>query len=244
MFVKICGITNVGDALLSVALGADAVGFVFAPSVRQVGKEQVKEIVMQLPSEILTIGVFVNERPESVVRMVHEIGLSGAQLHGSEGPSSVEYISERVPLVLKGFSGEAPSLARFSQFKASAILVDSASPGSGTSFDWREIEGLSSRVRLILAGGLRPDNVEKAIHTVRPFGVDVSSGVEARPGKKDPAKLRAFIARARSAFAAIHRGVESGSDPDANPFVRDLIAQRSAILERETDRVFDWEEEL
>ena len=243
MFVKICGITNASDALLSVAFGADAVGFVFAPSSRQVSKDQVKEIVRQLPSEIVTIGVFVNERPESVVRTVHEIGLSGAQLHGSEGPSSVEYVADRVPIVLKGFSGEMPSVEKLSRYSVSAVLVDSAIPGSGASFDWSLIEGLSSKVRLILAGGLKPENVEGAIRTVRPFGVDVSSGVEAKLGKKDPAKLRAFISRSRSALSEVH-GVAIESELGMNPFIQDLIAQRTALLEQEFDGVFDWEEEL
>ena len=243
MFVKICGITNLGDALLSVALGADAVGFVFAPSVRQVSMEQVKEIVKQLPSGVVTIGVFVNERPESVVRTVHEIGLSGAQLHGSEGPVNVEYVSERVPIVLKGFSGSSIPVARLAEYKASAILVDSESPGSGSGFAWTAIEGQSARIRIILAGGLRPDNIEEAVRVVRPFGVDVSSGVEAKPGKKDPAKLRAFISKSREALLLVH-GADRNEDSGVNPFLQDLISRKSAILERKLDGVFDWEEEL
>lgn len=243
MFVKICGITNESDALLSVALGADALGFIFAPSARQVSKEQVRDIIRQLPSEVVTIGVFVNERPESVVRSVHEIGLTGAQLHGSEGPAGVEYVSDRVPIVLKGFSGERPPLSKLSKYQVSAVLMDSPNPGSGKSFDWSEIEGLSTRVRLILAGGLKPGNVEEAIRIVRPFGVDVASGVEASPGKKDPAKLRAFITRSRRALSEIN-GMPAESDTGMNPFVQDLIAERTAMLERELDGVFDWEEEL
>jgi len=243
MFVKICGITNENDALLSVALGADAVGFIFAPSVRQVSKEQVKDIVRQLPSEVVTIGVVVNERPESVVRIVHEIGLTGAQLHGSEGPNGVEYVASRIPIVLKGFSGEEPSMERISQYQVSAVLMDSSTPGSGRAFDWSSIMGLSYKVRLILAGGLRPENVEEAVRMVKPFGVDVSTGVEAKPGKKDPAKLRAFISRSRSALAEVH-GCAADSDSGINPFIQDLIAQKTAILEKQADGVFDWEEEL
>ncbi|MDA8081406.1 MAG: phosphoribosylanthranilate isomerase [Actinomycetota bacterium] len=243
MFVKICGITNESDALLSVALGADALGFIFAPSVRQVTKEQVKDIVRQLPSEVVTIGVFVDERPETVVRIVHEIGLTGAQLSGSEGPNGAEYVASRVPIVLKSFSGRQPSMTMLSQYQVSAILMDSSTPGSGRTFDWSSIIGLSSAVRLILAGGLNPENVGEAIRVVRPFGVDVSTGVEAKPGKKDPAKLRAFISRARSALAEVH-GHAADFETGVNPFIQDLIAQQTALLENQTDGVFDWEEEL
>ena len=243
MFVKICGITNENDALLSVALGADAIGFIFAPSKRQVSKDQVKDIVKQLPSEIMTFGVFVNENPDSVVRTVHEIGLSGAQLHGSEGPEAVDYISSRMQVVLKAFSGNLPTVERMAKFNANAFLIDSPNPGSGIAFDWTECVGLSAKVRLILAGGLTPENVEDAIRIVRPFGVDVSSGVEARPGKKDPAKLRLFIAKSRAALLEIP-GRDSEIDSSVNPFVQDLISKRSAMIEKSGDGVFDWEEEL
>lgn len=243
MLVKICGITNESDALLSVALGADALGFIFAPSRRQVTKEQVSDILKQLPSEVVTFGVFVNERPETVVRTVHEIGLTGAQLHGSEGPIGVSYISERVPIVLKAFSGERPSLSKISQYEVNAILMDSSNPGSGQTFDWSGVVGLSSKVRLILAGGLNTDNVEEAISIVRPFGVDVSSGVEAKVGKKDPAKLRLFIVKARAALLEIP-GREGEMEAVGNPFVRDLISKRTAVLEKSRDGIFDWEEEF
>lgn len=243
MFVKICGITSESDALLSVALGADALGFVFAPSPRQVTKDQVHDIVRQVPTEVVTFGIFQNERPESVVRTVHELGLTGAQLHGSEGPEAVAYIADRVPIVLKAFSGDSITLERLSRYKVSAVMVDSPSPGSGRTFDWSNVVGFSSRVRLILAGGLNPDNVERAISVVRPFGVDVSSGVEAMPGKKDPAKLRIFISKSRSALLEIP-GRESDLEIDSNPFVQDLIQERTAILEKGDGGVFDWEENL
>lgn len=243
MLVKICGITNESDALLSVALGADALGFVFAPSRRQVSKDLVKDIVRQLPSDTVTLGLFVNERPESVVRTVHEIGLTGAQLHGSEGPDAVNHVSSRVPLVLKAFAGTVPSLSRISDYQVNAVIMDSSSPGFGMPFDWSEIEGLSSKVRLILAGGLRADNVEEAIRVVRPFGVDVSSGVEAKVGKKDPAKLRLFIARSRSQLLDLP-GRSGDIASVGNPFLADLIERRSAMLERSKDAVYDWEDDL
>lgn len=243
MLVKICGITNESDALLSVALGADSIGFIFAPSPRQMTKDMVKDIVRQLPSETVTVGVFVNERPESVVRTVHEIGLTGAQLHGVEGPDAVNYIADRVPLVIKAFSGRRPALNRIAEYNVNAVLMDSSKPGFGQTFDWSEIDGMSSKVRIILAGGLNPDNVEDAIRTVRPFGVDVSSGVEAKLGKKDPAKLRIFIARARSQLLEIP-GRHNDLELNGNPFLADLIEQRSALIQHQRDGVYDWEEDL
>lgn len=244
MFVKICGVTNENDALLSVALGADAIGFIFAPSKRQVTKDQVDEIVKQLPSEVMTFGIFVNENPDIVVRTVHELGLSGVQLHGSEGPESVAYISDRVQIVIKAFSAEKrPSLAKLSEYQVNAFLMDSPNPGSGSQFDWDLVAGLSKKIRLILSGGLTPGNIEDAIRIVRPFGVDVSSGVEARPGKKDPAKLRLFIARARASLLEIP-GRESVIATNMNPFFQDLIERRTAMIEKGSDGVFDWEEEF
>lgn len=244
MFVKICGVTNENDALLSVALGADAIGFIFAPSKRQVTKDQVGAIVKQLPSEIMTFAVFANENQDIVVRTVHELGLNGVQLHGSEGPEYVSYISERVQVVLKAFSADnRPNLSKLLEYKVSAFLLDSPKPGSGTTFDWESIVGLSKKIRLILAGGLNPENVQDAIRIVRPFGVDVSSGVEARPGKKDPAKLRLFIARARAALLEIP-GRGPMVAPNVNPFFQDLIERRTAVIENGKDGVFDWEEEF
>lgn len=243
MFVKICGITNESDALLSVALGADALGFVFAPSVRQVDKYQVRDILRQLPQDVVTLGVFVDERPDTVVRTVHEIGLTGVQLHGSEGPEAVNYVSSRVEVTIKAFPGEYANSKQLADYQVNAIMLDSPRPGSGESFDWGSVVTLSSKVRVVLAGGLNPNNVEEAIRVVRPFGVDVSSGVEAKPGKKDPAKLRLFIARARAALLEIP-GRYNTLDVGGNPFIQDLISRRSAMLEKDPGGVFDWEEDL
>lgn len=198
LFVKICGITNEEDALLAVALGADALGFVFAPSRRQVNPETARDIVKRLPTEVLTVGVFRNDRPEHVVETVNRIGLHAAQLHGSEPLSEVRWVRERVQFVIQGFAAGDPALAAAANSPADVILVDSPSPGSGKVFDWRLAEGVPGGVQLLLAGGLTPDNVGEAVRRVRPWGVDVSSGVESGPGRKDPRKLRRFIEAARA----------------------------------------------
>src|SRR5882757_3211194 len=191
VFVKICGITNDDDAF----------GFVFAPSVRQVDTETVRDIVRRLPREVHTVGVFRDERPERIIEIVGRAGLRGVQVHGHEPASEVEWIRERVQFVIQGFAAGDPALALAADSAADIILVDSPDPGSGKVFDWRLAEGAPRGKRILLAGGLTPDNVGDAIRLVRPWGVDVASGVEQVPGRKDPAKLRRFIVAAREAAA-------------------------------------------
>lgn len=200
MFVKICGTTSEDDALLAVAMGADAVGFVFAPSPRQVAPAVAADIVKRLPPEVLTVGVFRNESPERVVQIVNRAGLRAAQLHGDETPAQARWIRERVPFLIRSFPAGSRAIDRALEFGADAVMVDSPRPGSGQVFDWSLAEAPSG-VRLILAGGLTPDNVADAVRTIRPWGVDVASGVEASPGKKDHAKVRAFIAAAKAALS-------------------------------------------
>jgi phosphoribosylanthranilate isomerase len=199
VFVKICGITSEEDALLAVAMGADAVGFVFAPSTRQVAAVRVADIVKRLPPEILTIGVFRDHAAEQVVSICNQAGLRGAQLHGRETAQQTRWVKARIPVVIKAFPGGDPALDRAAEYGADAILLDSATPGSGRVFDWSLAEGAPSGLRVILAGGLTPENVTDAIERVSPWGVDVSSGVEESPGRKDPRKVRLFINAARAA---------------------------------------------
>lgn len=199
MWVKICGITGEEDALLAVAMGADAVGFVFAPSPRQMTPASVNAITRRLPPEILTVGVFRDERPQTVVDVVNRAGLKAAQLHGHESREDSGYVSVRVPLVIKAFPAGDHRLDQAEEYGADIILVDAPSPGSGRVFDWRLAEGAPRGRRLVLAGGLEPDNVAEAIRRVHPWGVDVSSGVEREVGKKDPMKVRAFVQAARAA---------------------------------------------
>ena len=202
MFVKICGTTTEEDALLSVALGADALGFIFAPSPRQVAPAVVHDIVRRLPPEILTIGVFRNELPQRVAKIVTDCGLRGAQLHGRETPDQSQWLKERIPVVVKAFMAGDPSIRHAEEHGADAILLDSPSPsgggGTGKVFDWRLAEDAPGGLPLILAGGLSAENIADAIEKVHPFGVDTCTGVEVDPGRKDPRKLRLFIANAKA----------------------------------------------
>lgn len=209
MFVKICGITTEEDALLAVAMDADAVGFVFAPSKRQVAAAHVRDIVKRLPPEVLTVGVFRDEAPARVVDIVHTAGLRAVQLHGHETIEHTRWIRERVPVVFKAFTAGDPMLGRFDEFGADAALIDSHAPGSGEVFDWSLAEGAPSNRRVILAGGLTPDNVALAVQRVRPWGVDVATGVEVvggEAGRKDARKVRAFVLNARTAEVPDYRG--------------------------------------
>ena len=198
-FVKICGTTSEEDALLAVAMGADAVGFIFAPSPRQVAAQLARDIVRRLPPEVLTVGVFRDEAPERVVEIVNATGLRAAQLHGRETAEQTQWVRTRVPVVIKAFTAGHPAIARAADHGADLVLIDSASPGSGKVFDWSMAEDAPAGQRLVLAGGLAPDNVAEAIARVRPFGVDVVSGVEVEPGRKDARLVRAFVSAAKEA---------------------------------------------
>ena len=215
VFVKICGITNADDALLATALGADAVGFIMAPSPRQVAVPRVQEIVRRLPPDVLTVGVFRNEAPRRVVDVVNRCGVKAAQLSGQESIADTRMIREEVPVVIKAFPGGSGALAVADRYGADMVMVDSENPGSGQVFDWSLAEGAPGGIRLIMAGGLNPDNVASAIAKVRPWGVDVATGVELSPGRKDPAKMRAFINAAREAQPVRPEPFESEADEDA-----------------------------
>jgi phosphoribosylanthranilate isomerase len=219
MWVKICGSTSLNDAQLAGEAGADAVGFVFAPSPRRVTAAQVAVIVPQLPQKLEKIGVFVNAGLDEIYSTVSVCGLTGVQLHSEAGPGVPGRLRERLGSELRilrvvHFSPGAVELvaeqiAQHAQNRdVDAVLVDSRTPiavgGTGVTFDWataREIffQSAEARKRLIAAGGLSPENVAEAIETLRPWGVDVASGVETAPGRKDPDKVRDFVARARAA---------------------------------------------
>jgi len=208
VFVKICGVTTEEDALLAVAMGADAVGFVFAPSTRQIAVDHARDIARRLPPEVLTVGVFRHEAPQRVVNMVHRAGLRAAQLHGQESPDDTTWIRERVGVVIKAFPAGSPALDDARRYGADLVLIDSHAPGSGEVFDWSLAEGAPIGRRFLLAGGLTPDNVADAIDRVRPWGVDVATGVESSPGHKDPVKVRDFVRNARAAEPASYQGDE------------------------------------
>ena len=182
LFVKICGVTSEADALLAVGLGASAVGFVFAPSPRQMAPAAVADIVKRLPHETVTVGVFRDESPRRVVEIAGQIGLRAVQLHGLESSEDSRWVAERVNWTIKAFPAGHPNIERFTAYGAQTLLVDGPNPGSGELFDWRLAEGVIDPSRLLLSGGLRPDNVAAAIAHLHPWGVDVSSGVEVEHG--------------------------------------------------------------
>jgi phosphoribosylanthranilate isomerase len=212
--VKICGITSEADALLAVAMGADAVGFIFAPSPRQVAPTFVGDIVKRLPHEVLTVGVFRDEVPSRVVEITNHAGLKAVQLHGHEPAEDCRWVAERVPCTIKAFLAGDRTISRFPEFGADYLLIDGPSPGSGELFDWRLAEGVADPFHLIVSGGLRPDNVDQAVIRLQPYGVDVASGVESAPGRKDPKLVREFIANARRAWDALAEGRAQAPDSD------------------------------
>lgn len=201
VLVKICGLTNEADALLAVGLGADAVGFILAPSPRQIAPRVAADIVKRLPRDVLTVGVFRDEAASRVVEIANMAGFGAVQLHGHETVEETRWVRARVGCVIKAFPAGDRTIARFDEFGADYLLVDGQSPGSGAVFDWRLAEGVADPARMFVSGGLHPDNVADAIAALRPRGVDVASGVESAPGRKDPQKLRAFVKRARAAAA-------------------------------------------
>ena len=216
MWVKICANTNLPDALAALEAGADALGFVFAESSRRVTPNQVRDIIQGLPKTSERIGVFVNLPAHEVMKIVRESGLTGVQLQGEENPQYVRDLlrmAEGAPLkIIKTFSANSPyeistAASAVMDEHVDAFLVDSGNAagrgGTGQVFDWLRASDfvikLKQRARVIVAGGLNPENVASAVRLFRPFGVDVATGVEKEPGKKDPAKVQAFIAAARAA---------------------------------------------
>jgi phosphoribosylanthranilate isomerase len=179
-------------------MGADSVGFIMAPSSRQLSVDEVGHIIKRIPPEIITVGVFKDELKENVVKIVNKLGLSGAQLHGHETKEETQWIAQRVQFVIKAFKAGQPMVREFFEYGADALLLDSHAPGSGQVFDWSLAEDVEDNSRLILSGGLTPENVIDGIVATKPWGVDVSTGVEKAPGIKDPVKVKKFIEAARS----------------------------------------------
>lgn len=215
MFVKICGVTSEEDALLAVGMGADALGFNFVPgSTRQIRPAVARDIARRLPGGVLTVGIFRGELRETVVDVVHQAGLQAAQLHGRESAEDSRWVAERVPYLIKAFTAGDSAIDDLEQYGAKAVLVDAPEPGSGEVFDWSVLDGRERGRPLILAGGLTPANVGRAVKSVRPWGVDVASGVEMSPGVKDPVKVREFIVAAREAWSGLASASEE-FDPNA-----------------------------
>lgn len=245
MFVKICGITNEEDALLAVALGADCLGFNFVPgSPRRITPSVAEAIVRRLPHGTVTVGVFKNESPETIVSTVTQAGLSGAQLHGREPVSEVRWIRKRLPFVIQAFAADDAHLASAGKSPADIILLDAATPGSGHVFDWRLASNAPTGVRLMVAGGLNPDNVADAVEQLKPYGVDVATGVESSPGKKDARKLQLFIDLAKGAGKP--KSYSDGDDDastsssHAVPTQRPLGGERASSQQVQSSAIYDW----
>ncbi|MDD5284938.1 MAG: phosphoribosylanthranilate isomerase [Desulfuromonadaceae bacterium] len=193
--VKICGITNLEDALMAVEAGADALGFVFyRDSPRHIYPEQAALIINKLPPFVQTVGLFVNEDFTTVNETADLCGLDLLQLHGNETPEYCQAVNRRV---IKAFRvKEISSLNVIHKYNVAAFLLDAWSPsapgGTGKTFNW-EIAAAAATERIILAGGLTPENVAEAVRIVKPYAVDVSSGVECAPGKKDAGRLQLFF---------------------------------------------------
>ncbi len=201
--VKICGITNLADGLAAAEAGADALGFVFfEQSPRKVSLADAAGIIRALPPFIIKVGLFVNAEEDQVFRAIAECGLNLLQFHGEETP---EYCLQFGLMSMKAFRvRDAASLAHLSAYQTEAWLLDAFSPdkrgGTGQQFNWElAIEAQKLGRPVFLAGGLTPENVADAVAKVRPYGVDVSSGVEASPGRKSHEKVRAFIMNAKGA---------------------------------------------
>ncbi len=209
-WIKICGTTSIEDALASIEAGANALGFIFAPSRRRVSPKQAREIAGRLPGNVERVGVFVNESAEVIRATVEQAGLTAVQLHGEETPEFIAGLfapqsSSHRARVIKTVLANDNFTANWNLFRQNHqlvdfILIDSGS-GSGKTFDWDAAHALVADhgLRFIIAGGLNPENVGAAIQKFSPWGVDVVTGVEQAPGRKDPEKLKLFVNAVRKA---------------------------------------------
>lgn len=200
--IKICGITNLDDAKSAVELGADAIGFVFAKSPRRVEQSIVQKISKTLGPFVATVGVFVNEKPAVIQKIARECSLSAVQLHGEENPKELNQI--KGVKIIKAFRVEgANDLKNLGRYSANAFLFDTKVSGlhggTGKVFDWAILKSKTIHVPYIVSGGLNPKNVKNMVKLLSPYGVDVSSGVEKSPGKKDRRLIKEFIASVRKA---------------------------------------------
>jgi phosphoribosylanthranilate isomerase len=212
MWIKICGNTNLEDARFAAECGADAVGFVFAPSPRRVEADQVRQITKELPAELAKYGVFVDAGFDEIVSTVETSGLNGVQLHRTADEHLPHRLRQhfagriRILQVLNYKTLEFEQQLKALGQNEGPILVDSSTEkavgGTGTSFDWHDariaLQRTAPNLRLVAAGGLSPENVKQAIQMLQPWGVDVVSGVESKPGKKDPKRVQAFIENSRA----------------------------------------------
>ena len=194
--VKICGIKNLEDAIFAADYGTDAIGFVFAKSIRKVSKEKARAIVRKLPPFVTTVGLFVNETAEDIEAACRFCGLDAIQLHGNEPPNILNKLKDFKTIKAFRIQNEK-DINPIKKYKPNAILLDGYSEnkmgGTGTSFDWKIVKKLKTSIPIIVAGGLTHLKVSRAIKIIKPYGVDVSSGVESAPGKKDKKLIKQFI---------------------------------------------------
>jgi phosphoribosylanthranilate isomerase len=202
VFTKVCGITNPGDAREAADAGADAIGLIFAESPRKVDIEEARKITIALPDGVLKVGVFVDVDPEEVQRIAREVGLDLAQLHGDETPEAVAAIRSAGLPVMKALRvRNAEALADIQSYVADLFMLDAwsarARGGTGETFDWGLAKSMKGRGNIVVSGGLTPENVREAIEFFEPYGVDASSSLEERPGKKDGERVRRFVRAAK-----------------------------------------------
>ena len=200
VFVKICGITRPADAIAAVDAGADAIGLNFVgPSRRCIDVEVARSILAVVPDDVMTVGIFRDHLAHEVLEITGALGLDAAQLHGDEPPEVTAAVAAGVETVIKVVAAGSPSVGSIDEHAADIVLLDAPIPGGGVPFEWGIVGDLVTKHKVLLAGGLRPDNVAEAVRQVRPWGVDVASGVEAEPAQKDPDAIARFVAAARAA---------------------------------------------
>jgi phosphoribosylanthranilate isomerase len=202
VFTKVCGITNPGDARVAAEAGADAIGLIFAESPRNVNVEEARAVSIALPGDVLKVGVFVDAGPEEVLRIANEVGLDLAQLHGDETPETVATIRNAGLPVMKAVRvRNSEALGALERYEADLLLLDAwsarARGGTGETFDWALAKSVKGRGNIVVSGGLAPDNVREAIEFFEPYGVDASSSLEERPGKKSGELVRRFVRAAK-----------------------------------------------
>jgi phosphoribosylanthranilate isomerase len=202
VFTKVCGITNPDDAREAAEAGADAIGMIFAESPRKVDLEEARKISIALPDDIVKVGVFVNAEPGEVLETAREVRLDLAQLHGDETPETVAAIREAGLPVMKALRvRNAEALADIQSYEADLFLLDAWSAkvrgGTGETFDWGLAKSVKGRDNILVSGGLTPENVREAIEFFEPYGVDASSSLEERPGKKSGERVRRFVRAAK-----------------------------------------------
>lgn len=198
VFVKICGITRPADAMAAVDAGADAIGLNFFPTSRRgVSVAVARAILAVVPDHTMTVGIFRDHDATQILEITGTLGLRAAQLH--DPPLEVTaVVAASVETVIVAVAAESPSVRSLDEHSADIVLLDAPIPGGGVPFDWGLVGDLVTQHKILLAGGLRPDNVAEAIRQVRPWGVDVASGVESQPARKDPDAIARFVTEART----------------------------------------------